>query len=496
MAERFRFFDSIDGEDERYYTADEFAEYFRQLVSSGIFNGGTNLQVVCDGTNMDVSILSGYAWLEGYLYKIDTEPLILTLDAANPALDRIDRVVIRLDKRLEHRYVKAFILKGEPAEEPTAPKLTRDENIYEISLAQIRVIAGKSFIEEMEITDERFDGSVCGLVNSLIKVDIDHLIRQLEGEWQEWFDNIEKETYTTNTDFVPVKKTAQQLIREVANLKLYQEATQRIENGIVFGDNFIGEPMDMEFDEEINRLYRTTGEGIYLHVEEVISPSFVRTSYQEGGSSGETEWSSKGRAYAYGGTSAEATQIYIESDFFDVTNVKRIELTAKLRRTYTSSGSSYSSATITVLDEASNTVASYSVSSSTNEERTVTFNVSEVVGMVKFRYRAYATYLGRAEIDTKKINLVYELNNEETVTYKLNSVGKEAVAFVTKKGDFDIEGYLNGELMEKSIYNGEFQFYKKLSDPENVPLTLKLVTWAEEPAESNRITRIIGGVGR
>ena len=70
MAERFRFFDSIDGEDERYYTADEFAEYFRQLVSSGIFNGGTNLQVVCDGTNMDVSILSGYAWLEGIFIKL------------------------------------------------------------------------------------------------------------------------------------------------------------------------------------------------------------------------------------------------------------------------------------------------------------------------------------------------------------------------------------------------------------------------------------------
>lgn len=195
MAERFRFFDSIDGEDERYYTADEFAEYFRQLVSSGIFNGGTNLQVVCDGTNMDVSILSGYAWLEGYLYKIDTEPLILTLDAANPALDRIDRVVIRLDKRLEHRYVKAFILKGEPAEEPTAPKLTRDQNIYEISLAQIRVIAGKSFIRETEVLDERFNEDVCGIVNSLIKIDTSHLIKAFEGEWQEWFSGIKDNTF-------------------------------------------------------------------------------------------------------------------------------------------------------------------------------------------------------------------------------------------------------------------------------------------------------------
>jgi hypothetical protein len=108
VTEKFRFFDSVDGEDERYYTADEFAEYFRQLISSGIFNGGTNLQVTCTGTDMNVQINEGYAWLGGYLYKIDTEPLELALAAADSVLDRIDRVVIRLDKRLEHRYVKAF----------------------------------------------------------------------------------------------------------------------------------------------------------------------------------------------------------------------------------------------------------------------------------------------------------------------------------------------------------------------------------------------------
>lgn len=39
MAESYKFFDSIDGTDERYYTADEFAEYFRQFIRNGIFNG-------------------------------------------------------------------------------------------------------------------------------------------------------------------------------------------------------------------------------------------------------------------------------------------------------------------------------------------------------------------------------------------------------------------------------------------------------------------------
>lgn len=167
MAERFRFFDSIDGQDERYYTADEFAEYFRQFIRNGVFNGGTDLQVVCSGTDMNIMIQPGYAWLEGYLYKIDTGPLVLTLDAAGPNLDRIDRVVVRLDKRLENRYVKTLTLKGQPAEVAIAPELTRDENTYEIALAQVEILAGKSFVEQHQITDERLNNDVCGVVTHL-----------------------------------------------------------------------------------------------------------------------------------------------------------------------------------------------------------------------------------------------------------------------------------------------------------------------------------------
>lgn len=204
MAERFRFFDSIDGEDERFYTADEFAEYFRQFIRNGIFNGGENLKVGTGGKDMKVFINPGYAWIEGYLYKIDTEPLILEHSIADPELNRIDRVIIRLDKSLEKRYVRAFILKGTPEEEPVPPKLTRNDNIYEISLAEVQVFAGKSFIDAHQITDERLNNEVCGLVT--------HLFEQVDtvkifNEWLEYlkakkiesdksFDNILSEWHT------------------------------------------------------------------------------------------------------------------------------------------------------------------------------------------------------------------------------------------------------------------------------------------------------------
>jgi microcystin-dependent protein len=199
LSERFRFFDSIDGEDEREYTADEFAEYFRQFIRNGIFTGGENLQVSTDEKDMKVFIKPGYAFIEGYLYKIDTEPLVIQHNIADPSLNRIDRIVIRLDRTLENRYVKAFILEGTPAEIPQVPELTRNNNIYEISLAQVEIIAGKSFIESYQITDERLNNDVCGIAT--------HLFEQVDttdifNEWMDYLITKRNESNQSYTDFV------------------------------------------------------------------------------------------------------------------------------------------------------------------------------------------------------------------------------------------------------------------------------------------------------
>jgi hypothetical protein len=204
MGEKHRFFDSIEGEDERQYTADEFAEYFRQFIRNGIFSGGENLKVETNEQDMKVFINPGYAWIEGYLYKIDTEPLVMEHKIADPSLNRIDRVVVRLDKTLENRYVKVFILEGTPAETPQVPELTRDNNIYEISLAQIEIIAGKSFIEAYQITDERLNNDVCGIAT--------HLFEQVEttdifNEWISYLNNKKEEANLSYDAFVNAYQT-------------------------------------------------------------------------------------------------------------------------------------------------------------------------------------------------------------------------------------------------------------------------------------------------
>lgn len=196
--EKYSFFDStID--DERNYSAQEFADFFESILGTGILNGGENLQVSCDGTSMNISIKPGRTWIQGYMYMLKGGNLDLTLDSADPSQDRIDRVIIRLDKTLENRYIKAFILKGVPGAAPVPVALTRNENIYEIALAQVRVKGGKSFIEGSSIADERLDTNACGLANSLIQADTTEIFNQFQAflnekkieypeQWKAWFD--------------------------------------------------------------------------------------------------------------------------------------------------------------------------------------------------------------------------------------------------------------------------------------------------------------------
>lgn len=73
---------------------------------------------------------------------------------------------MRLDLNDSARYIKAFILKGTPNDNPLPPALTRNSLVYEISLAQILVPANSATIPITNITDERMHKAVCGVVSS------------------------------------------------------------------------------------------------------------------------------------------------------------------------------------------------------------------------------------------------------------------------------------------------------------------------------------------
>ena len=176
MAEKYRFFDAVQDENGQYdreYNAQEFTDYFKALVTTGVMKGaGNELAVAANGSNMITTVNTGIAFLLGRYYENDS-PLNLTHDTETLGNSRIDRIVIRMDLSTEARYVKAFIKKGVPSTNPVAPVLTQTSSLYEISLAQVKVVGGQTFVAANAVTDERGIDVICPWAGSNILPNFD-----------------------------------------------------------------------------------------------------------------------------------------------------------------------------------------------------------------------------------------------------------------------------------------------------------------------------------
>ena len=163
MSEESMFFDNIDGD--REYNAEQYSEYFRQILTTGVLGTGDNLKVYATGDDRIARVKVGYAWIEGRMYHLKDSELELPLDEAHGTYDRVDRIVLRLDTTSPVRTIEASVKTGEPATTPIPPDLTREGKVYEISLAQIKIPHNTTVIIDGNITDERKDPSVCGVAH-------------------------------------------------------------------------------------------------------------------------------------------------------------------------------------------------------------------------------------------------------------------------------------------------------------------------------------------
>lgn len=150
--------------------------------TSGVFAASGNAAVAALASpGMAVTVTDGTGWMSnnagnGIVWWNDTQAttgalLQLTVDIADAALSRIDRVVVDWKTTNYVAYPEIKILKGAPAGSPTVPALTNNSTTRQISLARISVPAGCTEITASMITDERLDKNVCGLVTDWLTVD-------------------------------------------------------------------------------------------------------------------------------------------------------------------------------------------------------------------------------------------------------------------------------------------------------------------------------------
>lgn len=181
MAITYGFFNSLNGD--RTYNADQMSEYFKGLISDGVYeNVGGALQVVAS-SGMTVQVKTGRAVI-GSKWVENDAVLDVPINAAHVLLNRYTAVVIQLD--LNNRDINIITVDGTAATNPSKPAMTNSTTIKQFCLAYVYVGAGATSISQSNITDTRADNSVCGWITGLVEqVDTTTLFNQWQAAYNE-----------------------------------------------------------------------------------------------------------------------------------------------------------------------------------------------------------------------------------------------------------------------------------------------------------------------
>lgn len=172
--------------------AEFLAKFFSILSQNGIYaETGYEYQVITNGaTGMQAFVKGGIAMINGLMaWEENTRTIVFQ---ASESLDRIDRVVLRLD--LATRTIDLFVKKGVASSRPEAPALTRpitgqNGDIYELGIADVLITKNSTTITQSKITDTRFNSDLCGVIYPRMpKVDTMAIFTQLTAAVDEHMD--------------------------------------------------------------------------------------------------------------------------------------------------------------------------------------------------------------------------------------------------------------------------------------------------------------------
>lgn len=179
----YGFFNSVDGD--RRYTADQMSNYFKGLISDGVYEGLGSAMVVTAGEGMTVNVGSGRAIIDCKWINLDGSES-LDISPASPTQARYTAVVVRMD--LTNRTMELDTVDGEPAASPEYPEITDTASIKELCLAMVYVPANAVSISQTNIVDKR-GSDLCLWVTGLIQqLDTSTLFLQWQAAFEEFFE--------------------------------------------------------------------------------------------------------------------------------------------------------------------------------------------------------------------------------------------------------------------------------------------------------------------
>lgn len=188
------FFNSLNHD--RVYDADDINSIFDGIITDGVFGNIGKRFVVTPGSGMSVNVGTGKARFHQIFVENDAD-LALQIPQSDVLLNRIDAVVIRVDRTMSGRTGNIVVLKGMPSQSPIAPTLSNDNQIWDMPIAYINVKANANKVNSSDIQNLVGRNTTPLITAPMQTINVESYVGKMEGQFSDWFSNI-KDNLSTN----------------------------------------------------------------------------------------------------------------------------------------------------------------------------------------------------------------------------------------------------------------------------------------------------------
>lgn len=203
MAVTSGFFNSQNHD--RLYNAEQMSSIFDGVINDGVYEFVGDAFEVTPNNEVINSVIvgTGRAWFD-HTWTVNDAPFEITLEAPSLVLDRIDAIVIDVDRRDSVRKNSIISVTGTPSNDPQPPVMLNEERHTQYPVAYVTVHPGDGAIIQTIDIEYNVGKLVCPLVTGPLEVvnsdtffsqmnaSFNLFKNELDSDFQTWFDGIKE----------------------------------------------------------------------------------------------------------------------------------------------------------------------------------------------------------------------------------------------------------------------------------------------------------------
>jgi len=184
MAVTYGFYNSINKD--RAYDANQISQIFDGVINDGVYMSVLNHLAVRAGSGMNIVVGGGRAWFN-HTWTYNDSDLIVPIQESEFEANRIDAVVLKVDRRDSNRENSIEVIKGTPGDTPVKPVFPDGGDVYYHPLAYVTVNAAVTSITAADIENAIGVDSRTQFVTGIIEtIDASELYQSWQYEWESW----------------------------------------------------------------------------------------------------------------------------------------------------------------------------------------------------------------------------------------------------------------------------------------------------------------------